>query len=288
MPSSLHSKVSTSRIGRPRPATDGRTSAQLEPCHAHGSFHLEVEARKNLDREYSMPARCDLEMAYQPALRFDEHRVEFIEALARFRSEPYVAPDKWFAAAADAGVGPELEILALKCAVEGMRTLPSASTISINVSPSTVVTQNLLGHLDSVPLDRVILEITEHAAVECYVAMVEALRPLRQSGVRVAVDDVGAGYSSFAHILQLRPDFIKLDMSLSRGIDKDPVRRALASALITFARQTGTELVAEGVETACELQSLRDLGVNIVQGHIIARPTRSGQIAAMKMGSSVA
>ena len=230
-----------------------------------------------------MPAVRDLQMVYQPALRLDEHRIEFVEALARFRSEPYVAPDKWFAAAAKAGVGTELEILALKCAIEGMSALPSGSTISINLSPSAVATQYLLDHLGSVPLDRVILEITEHDAIECYATMVDALRPLRQNGVRVAVDDVGAGYASFAHILHLRPDYIKLDMSLSRGIDNDPVRRALTSALITFAHQTGTKLVAEGVETASELESLRDLGVNIVQGHIIARPTRSGDVIAKKM-----
>lgn len=281
-------RASTATIERPRPTQAFRTPLHLVIDQAQGSFHHKVEGRTNLDHVYPVLASCHLEMVYQPALRLDEHRVEFIEALARFRSEPYMAPDKWFAAAAKAGVGMELEILALKSAIEGMHTLQSGSTISINVSPGTVLTQNLASQLASVPPDRVILEITEHDAVECYATLVEALRPLRQSGVRVAVDDVGAGYSSFAHILQLRPDFIKLDVSLSRGIDKDPVRRALASALITFAHQTGTELVAEGVETACELRSLRDLGVNIVQGHIIARPTRTGKIATMKMGSRFA
>ena len=288
MQSCSRTKISPAPIRQPCAVTAALPSARPALCETLGFFHNNLEAGKNLAPTYSMPASRDLEMVYQPAFRLDEHRIEFIEALARFRSEPYVAPNQWFAAAQEAGVGPELEMLALKCAIEGMRRLPSGSTISINVSPGAVVTQDLIHHLASVPLNRVVLEITEHDAIGCYATMVEALRPLRQSGVRVAIDDVGAGYSSFAHIIHLRPDYIKLDMSLSRGIDRDPVRRALASALITFAHQTGTELVAEGVETACELESLRDLGVTIIQGHVIARPTRSGDVVATTMGSSLA
>ncbi len=285
MQSCPHTRVAPAPIRRPRTITAALPSARLAPCDKLGLFHSDLEAAKSLAREYSMPASRDLEMVYQPAVRLDEHRIEFIEALARFRSEPYVAPDQWFAAAEEAGVGPELEILALKCAIEGMRRLPSGSTISINVSPGAALTQNLLCQLASVPLNRVVLEITEHDEISCYAKMVDALRPLRQSGVRIAVDDVGAGYASFAHILHLRPDYIKLDMSLSRGIDIDPARRALASALITFAHQTGTELVAEGVETASELRSLHALGVKVVQGYAIARPTRSGNVAAMTLVS---
>jgi len=106
----------------------------------------------------------------------------------------------------------------------------------------------------------------------------EALKPLRKRGLRIAVDDTGAGHSSFRHILQMHPDYIKLDMSLSRGIDRDPARRALASALIWFAREIGCKLVAEGVEKASELRTLRDIGVKIVQGHLIARPAPPAEI----------
>jgi EAL domain-containing protein (putative c-di-GMP-specific phosphodiesterase class I) len=98
------------------------------------------------------------------------------------------------------------------------------------------------------------------------------LRPLRARGLRLAVDDAGAGYASFRHILRLRPDHIKLDMSLTRNIDTDKSKRALALALIEFARETGSELIAEGIETQGELATLRELGVMRGQGYLLGRP----------------
>ena len=103
--------------------------------------------------------------------------------------------------------------------------------------------------------------------------VIAALRSLRHGGVRVAVDDAGAGYASFRHILRLRPDIIKLDMALTRDIDRDPARRALASALITFAADTDSTIVAEGVETSGERAALRRLGVDAAQGYCLGRPT---------------
>ena len=117
------------------------------------------------------------------------------------------------------------------------------------------------------------LEITEHAHVDDYDQLLGALQPLRQAGVRVAVDDAGAGYASLQHILQLKPDLIKLDMALTRNIDADRPRRALASALIGFAQETGSRIIAEGVETAGELAVLRDLGVEKAHGFFLGRPT---------------
>ncbi len=131
--------------------------------------------------------------------------------------------------------------------------------------------------LAGVPLDRLILEITEHETVAHYSRLNRALDPMRSQGLRVAVDDMGAGYSSLRHILQIRPDLIKLDMSLCSGIDKDPARRALASALISFSREIDSQLVAEGVETEEERDVLRSLGVNLVQGFLLGRPSTLGE-----------
>jgi EAL domain-containing protein (putative c-di-GMP-specific phosphodiesterase class I) len=98
------------------------------------------------------------------------------------------------------------------------------------------------------------------------------LQPLRQCGLKLAVDDAGAGYSSLRHILNLRPDFIKLDVDLIRHIDLDPARRALASALIAFARDTSSNIIAEGVETVSEFATLQSLGVEQAQGYFLGRP----------------
>jgi EAL domain-containing protein (putative c-di-GMP-specific phosphodiesterase class I) len=90
--------------------------------------------------------------------------------------------------------------------------------------------------------------------------------------MRLAIDDTGAGFASLRHILNLEPDIIKLDISLTRGVDVDRARRALAAALIAFAANTGASIVAEGVETASELSVLRDLGVGFGQGYLLGRP----------------
>jgi EAL domain-containing protein (putative c-di-GMP-specific phosphodiesterase class I) len=118
----------------------------------------------------------------------------------------------------------------------------------------------------------VVLEITEHASVADYSRILEVLAPLRALGLRVAVDDTGAGYSTLRHILSIEPNLLKLDMSLTRNIDQDQKRRALASALIAFARETRIAVIAEGVETAAELHTLRALGVSTAQGYHLARP----------------
>jgi EAL domain-containing protein (putative c-di-GMP-specific phosphodiesterase class I) len=124
----------------------------------------------------------------------------------------------------------------------------------------------------TLPLERVVLEVTEHAAVANYTELTARLHPFRLRGLRLAVDDAGAGHSSFRHVLDLRPDTIKLDMSLTRSIDRDRGRQALAGALSMFGRAMGSQIVAEGVESEAELEALRRVGVTKVQGYLTGRP----------------
>ncbi len=141
----------------------------------------------------------------------------------------------------------------MKEALEGLPRIPgrrrsSRSTARIRRPESP----ELADRLDGVE-KRIVLEITEHEAIEDYGALAEALAPLRERGLRVAVDDVGAGYASLRHALQLAPDMVKMDISLTSSIDRDAGRRALATALISFAAETNMTIVAEGIETAGEL-----------------------------------
>lgn len=247
-------------------------SAQIQQVLDNGKAH-----QTKLARITEILSKRDLQMVFQPAVRLNTPRIEFVEALARFYSTPYQSPDRWFLTAAEVGLGVELELLAVSSALEALKTLPSNTAISINVSPGTVLSPGLISILNSAPLSRLILEITEHEAVPNYSRVSKALHAFRKQGLRVAVDDTGAGYSSFRHILKFKPDLIKLDLSLTRGIDKDPARRALAAALISFAREIGSELVAEGVETELELSVLKALGVNIVQGYLLSEPMPAGE-----------
>ncbi|WP_287815255.1 EAL domain-containing protein [Pseudomonas sp.] len=211
-------------------------------------------------------------IVYQPIFDFHGMAICGWECLSRFNVEPLRSPDQWFNEAADAGLGVELECHAIAAALRGMDALPSGTYLTINCSPQLLLSGRLTELLGPCPASRLVLEITEHAVVSDYTGLIKALKPLRQNGVRVAIDDAGAGYASMRHILQLRPDMIKLDMSLTQNIDTDPQKRAMASALIAFARETGSTIVAEGVETQSELDALRLLGANKVQGYLLGRP----------------
>ena len=121
--------------------------------------------------------------------------------------------------------------------------------------------------------DRVVLELTERAPVDQYEPLLSALHPLRQCGVRIAVDDAGSGFSSMRHILRLRPDIIKLDRSLVAGLDNNRAQRALGAAMVGFAREIGAQIVAEGIETHAELSAVTQLGMTSGQGYFLGGPS---------------
>ncbi|MGN6695989.1 MAG: EAL domain-containing protein, partial [Aquihabitans sp.] len=208
----------------------------------------------------------------QPIVDLRDGSVIAVEALSRFRPTPVRPPDVWFAEAHRCDLGVALEMLAVNRALAQFDHLPPDVSMSINVGPLSVRSPLFQEALERAPRDRVIIELTEHTAIDDYPGLISSLRSLRRSGLRVAIDDTGSGYSSLAHILKFAPDFIKLDRELTHGIDVDPVRRAMATALIAFAADTGAQIVAEGIETEAELAELRRLGVPLGQGYHLGRP----------------
>lgn len=250
---------------------------------------MESEERRRKDQHAShiaaIIAGADFDIVYQPIHSVEPMQVEGYEALCRFRPEPYRAPDRWFAEAAAAGRGVDLELAVLKKAVGALGELPPDVYLSLNASPATILSGRLGPALEGLPLDRLVLEITEHAEVADYGELVAALAPLREAGLRLAIDDAGAGYSSMQHIVEVAPDMIKLDISLTSKIDNDPVRRALAAALIFFARETGARMVAEGVETRQELETLKLLGIGMAQGFLLGRPAPLSEQLARRTGT---
>lgn len=220
-------------------------------------------------------------MVFQPIVDAKSKRPVGFECLSRFA---HGAPDRWFADAADVGLGVSLELKAILKAQAALSVLPDDVYIAINASPDTIVSGELEQVLRSDMLSRLVIEITEHATVGDYDRLRADLLVWRRRGVRLAVDDAGAGYSSLRHILALQPDLIKLDMSLTRNICLDPARKALASAMIGFARETGSGIIAEGVETPAEFATLRSLGVDKVQGYYLGRPMQLEVAAQMFNG----
>jgi EAL domain-containing protein (putative c-di-GMP-specific phosphodiesterase class I) len=223
-------------------------------------------------RLQDLMARRALHIAYQPIFDLSTETVVGVEALARFAMPPQMGPDQWFADAHRVDRGAELELLAIELAIENIERLPPGAYLALNVSPHTMLGGGLAQRLRGAPLDRLVLEVTEHVPIEEYAGLSAELAPLRRAGLRLAIDDAGSGYASFRHILQLRPDIIKLDRSLICDIHLDPGRRALASALTAFATETGSKVVAEGIESRDELAVLRELGVHAGQGWLLGRP----------------
>jgi EAL domain-containing protein (putative c-di-GMP-specific phosphodiesterase class I) len=201
-------------------------------------------------------------------------KVVGVEALSRFPIAPVRPPNEWFAEAADVGLGEELELLAIKTALTQLDSLPNHLYISVNVSPNTVVNASLGICFWGTNWSRVVLEITEHAPVEDYQALNDAIAPLKKAGARLAVDDAGARFASLKHIVSVAPDIIKLDMVMSRNAVTDRGTRAMVAALVSFARESGAVVVAEGIETYEQLDLLRDLGVDYGQGYLLGRPTQ--------------
>jgi EAL domain-containing protein (putative c-di-GMP-specific phosphodiesterase class I)/DNA-binding NarL/FixJ family response regulator len=211
-------------------------------------------------------------MVFQPIVELTTGRTLGVEALARFGTEPRRTPDQWFADAAAVGLGTELELSAVGAALRQLDALQPSWTLAINVSPTTIFAPEFEELIRDVDLRRLAFEITEHQPIADYVALSRATGDLRARGALISVDDAGAGYASFRHILKLNPDVIKLDISLTRDVDHDPVKRALAASLERFAEDIGAAITAEGIETQAELDALRELGIFYGQGFYIAHP----------------
>ena len=212
------------------------------------------------------------DIVFQPIVDLNTGCVVAAEALSRFAHEPLRPPQTWFAEAAAVDLGVELELVAVRSALARIEDLPAGARLSINLSPDTASSPALLDAIAGAPSGRLALELTEHAPVDDFARLGAALERLRARGVQLMIDDVGAGFSSLTRIVSLHPDVIKLDLALTRDIDTDPVRRALAASLVAFARETNVMIVAEGIETRAELDVLRSLGVTHGQGYFLGRP----------------
>jgi EAL domain-containing protein (putative c-di-GMP-specific phosphodiesterase class I) len=218
-----------------------------------------------------------LTIAFQPIVDLATGQVVGVEALSRFPSRT-VTPDVVFAEAANAGLGPDLELLAIRRALEEARVLDVSLHVAVNVSPAVLASPSLLDALiaSGMDLSRVVVEITEHVSVADYSVLERPRQRLRDLGIRLAVDDAGSGYASLRHIVALAPDVIKIDRTLVTELDCDRARRALVGAVVAFAREMGaTSVIGEGVETRAELDALVALGVDAAQGYFLGRPTTS-------------
>jgi EAL domain-containing protein (putative c-di-GMP-specific phosphodiesterase class I) len=210
------------------------------------------------------------DVVLQPIVDLATGRRTGAEALSRFPADWDLAPDVVFGQAHAVGLGHRLELLALERAARMLDRVDGY--VSMNVSPATLLTKDCRRLLGRLPLERVLLELSEHDQVQDYPALAAVLTPLRARGLRLAIDDVGAGFSSLHHIVVTAPDVIKLDRSIISGLHTDPVLAKLVRSLVEFAHGCDIQVVAEGVETAAEDAALRALAVDFGQGWHFGRP----------------
>lgn len=217
-------------------------------------------------------------MHLQPIIDLKTSRVAGCEALARFPAGGGRTTENWFEDAERAGLGPDLELAAVRSALRHLPQLPEPSYLAVNVGHQLATSPLLHDLIARAGGHRVVVELTEHLQVDDYPRLIAALDALRATGARLAIDDTGAGFAGFSHILKLAPDLIKLDRVLTTGIDTDTARQALAGALVNFACATGAKVIAEGIETAGELSVVRDLGIDYGQGYHLAGPAPAAQV----------
>ena len=212
-------------------------------------------------------------MAYQPIVDLATGDLRGVEALARF-ARAGRSTEQWFTDAATVDRGSELELETARTALAESADWPGE--LWLNLSASVLVSPAAEALLEGRDLSRVVLEISEREEVANYTALRHCLEHWRARGLRLAVDDAGAGFSSLRHVLELAPDVIKLDISLVRGLPADPARRALVTALVAFASESGAVVLGEGVQDEQELAVLRAAGVTMGQGFYIGKPVPAG------------
>lgn len=264
-----------------------RLLAQLVALELSPDANSDEGSQRDLEalRTVLDPASRDLVIVYQPVARLAPQlrglplQVKSVEALSRFQLEPLRPVEYWFDLGWRNGLGVDLELAAIERAFAALPLLPEPIRLAVNVSPETLASARLRELIPASDAHRVTVELTEHVLLDDYDALRPALERVREVGVSLAIDDLGTGFSNLQHIIELAPEVIKADISITEGIESDPRRRALISALVAFAKETRINLVTEGVETAETARALVDLGVEFGQGFWLSRPLNAGHLS---------
>lgn len=261
-----------------RKAEEEGLAAMLAPAR-QAQFRRE-EAHQRIGAAIATRA---FDPVYQPIVELASRRIVGFEALTRFHDG--LRPDETFAVAVDCGLGIELEVVTMQAALHGARQLPADAWLSLNVSPAMVADGSTLSRALAPRGRALVLEITEHEAVTEYAPLRTAIVALGPD-VRLAVDDAGAGVANFNHLVELRPDLLKIDVGLVRGVDLDVGRQSVVAGLVHFAASAGCQVIAEGIETESELQMVESLGVTLGQGFLLARPAPADTWSAAAIARS--
>ena len=245
-----------------------------------------TEAGRGRDHIAGIIERRDFRPVFQPIVELASNEIVGYEALTRFGDG--ANPEVLFAEAAAVGLGAELEAVTLQAALAAAEALPQSVWLNLNASAELILAGEPLGNLLGASPRRIVVEVTEHSAITDYQAFRAAMGLLGPK-VELAVDDAGTGFASLRHIVELRPAFVKLDRSLTAGLESDEARQAMIVGLCHFANVTGCRLIVEGIETDRELAVLRALAIELGQGYLLGRPLpvdESGRPGSARTGAA--
>lgn len=257
--------------------TCGGLHARLQSEVAHFQATAHSQERAHLTE---LIRGGHLQLALQPILSARSRRLVAHEALLRSTLPALPGPMEVITAAERCGMLPEISAAVARCAASWMPQLPDGTILFMNLHPIELDdTERLMASL--APLrpwsHSIVLEITEHSKVRSsWLATAQALRDL---GFSLAIDDLGAGYNSLSSLATLRPEYIKVDMSIVRDVDSEPYKQRLIKLLAQLCEGSGSTLIAEGVETDAEADTLVELGVHLVQGYRFGRPSTTPDFA---------
>jgi len=245
-------------------AEDGKNFDLLDPSSVNWREAIE-SACSNLDA---------ISPVYLPVVELAKRAVRGYELLARFSTGPAAPPAMWFESAAKLGLTAPLERRIMRSGFVTADALPEGTFVSINVTAEALVSKQIQQLFEQRErYDNIVLEVSEKDTQEP--GLVEALKPFRAGGGRLAVDDIGSGFSNLRDVLTLKPDFLKVDRAIIRAVDRDKIKSAIVEGLGRMAARLEIPLLAEGIEKREELAELERLGVPLGQGYLFGEPSPS-------------
>jgi EAL domain-containing protein (putative c-di-GMP-specific phosphodiesterase class I) len=257
-----------------------RSVAAIVSDQIEGRIELE-ERSEEAGREITrLMADDDIAIIHQPIYDLTDWHLIGFECLMRQKANPIRSPLDVLERAREAGKTLELEVHIARTALATLDPAHPERFIAINVSPTTLVSDDLAALIPEGLESRLVIELNQYEAVLQQAALKQAIQAWK-ARAWVAVNSVGASFASLQALLDLEPDIVKIDRDLLGGLASDPNRRALVKALVQFAAETGITLIAQGVETREDLQALHELGVRFAQGYILGKPKRQGHRAMM-------
>jgi EAL domain-containing protein (putative c-di-GMP-specific phosphodiesterase class I)/FixJ family two-component response regulator len=248
---------------------EGRDASDV-PDRPAGTHAPGARRREQQRRIRELLESDSLSVSFEPVVAVDSGSIVGVEAITRVARLPVRALDWWLAEAEAAGMLLGFELASTQAALADLSLVPSDAFVSVKVSPTSVIEPELRELLLTGSASRIVLELTEQAPVHDYAAVNDALTTLRGAGVRLAVADVGGGVASLRHVAMLAPDFVTLDIALTDTVDADSTRHAIVAALTACASQLGARAVAANVRSFDQLEELVRLGVDLVQGPLVA------------------